>query len=140
MTFFTYYEVKYTQIMKSTPFKKKIWCVVIHDDKNMVQPVYYSPVLYGKTDENHVLFSFLYILQCMHHSLVFWITFVLQKRFLQDHFWINPALKSENPASCLCTIALFRCVRPAPLSTLRGEVRCATARFGKRMGRKWNIT
>ena len=32
---------------------------------------------------------------------------------------INPALKSENPASCLCTIALFRYVRPAPLSTLR---------------------
>ena len=32
---------------------------------------------------------------------------------------INPTLKSENPVSCLCMIALFRCVRPAPLSTLR---------------------
>ena len=32
---------------------------------------------------------------------------------------INPSLKSENPATCLCTIALFRCVHPAPLRTLR---------------------
>ena len=35
---------------------------------------------------------------------------------------INPALKLENPESCLYTIALFRCVRSALLSTLR-EVR-----------------
>ena len=52
--------------------------------------------------------------------------FCVIKRFLSDPFdlfiIINPVLKSENPASCLCTIALFRCVRPAPLSTLR-EVR-----------------
>ena len=32
---------------------------------------------------------------------------------------INPSLKLENPASCLCTIALFQCVRPAPLRILR---------------------
>ena len=42
-----------------------------------------------------------------------------KKKRLQDKFdlsrIINPSFKSENAATCLCTIALFRYVRPAPM-------------------------
>ena len=60
---------------------------------------------------------------------------------------INPSLKSENPATCLCTIALFRCVRPVPFRTLR-EVRVLEnaqgasvlrARSNSKRGKQWNI-
>ena len=52
--------------------------------------------------------------------------FCVIKKILQDYFnpfpKSNPSLKSENPATCLCTIAIFRCVRLVPVRTLR-EVR-----------------
>ena len=43
---------------------------------------------------------------------------VIKKIFVQDHL-INPSFKSENPASCLCMIAVFQCVHPTPLRALR---------------------
>ena len=79
--------------------------------------IWYNPgiirqYIHSKTDENHVLFSFL--LYILHQFGILDDICVITKIFL--------SLKSENPATCLCTIALFRCVRPALMRTLR-EVR-----------------
>ena len=34
----------------------------MHDDKNMVQPIHYEPILHRQTGQNHILLSFLYSL------------------------------------------------------------------------------
>ena len=88
----------------------------LHNDNNMVQSMYYSPVqLETKTAGNHVLFSFLY------YCKVWYFRWLLCHNIFTRSFSriINPSLKSENPASCLCIIALFQCMRPASLRILR---------------------
>ena len=70
----------------------------IHDDKNIL---IYTASKFGILDDFCVMKKDFY------------------KIILILSIIINPALNSENPASCLCTIALSRCVRRVPMRTLR---------------------